>query len=438
MSFLHTFVLLLDFLWPRSAMACAGLLAAFPPVLTWVNHVNNPVGTRGYGGGDGFVEHGAVVKHASEFVECPADTDLGSVKVTFPLFDKRAPCVLFDFILDIAARHPRLPCFQIRLPFADYDHLTKVLDKEITTAVNKTQKIWVAPLHGAVQFSVQKPKPRDFQEGQWCPQQCVQQLRYVRSTDCQERVPVYFVHSRQPQAWLEDLPGATTPTKYTTGTILALPLQSGPCLLVSAEPRTAIVLPPAPMVNQVKEKLLEFEHWFAQGGVASFTADLRSEFGGLDHKLRKNIFNSTMPTYARPEDGPARQVVYGVPPPPAPGLVRTQFLGVEHPLPALLRWAAHVRHQVDEAPQLRHMVTAMAYIIANTHGPQFPHRDFPPDFLPSGHIAWSAFSPVTMDLDVLDGTESTFVYGSTRCTPDPWHEVPMGMRRNTCGSFIVC
>ena len=32
MSFLHTFVLLLDFLWPQSAMACAGLLAAFPPV----------------------------------------------------------------------------------------------------------------------------------------------------------------------------------------------------------------------------------------------------------------------------------------------------------------------------------------------------------------------------------------------------------------------
>ena len=51
-------------------------------------------------------------------------------------------------------------------------------------------------------------------------------------------------------------------------------------------------------------------------------------------------------------------------------------------------------------------------------------------FLPSGQFAWSAFSPVTMDLDVLDGTESTFVYGSTRCTPDPWHEVPMGMRRN--------
>ena len=32
-------------------MACAGLLAAFPPVLMWVNHVNNLVGTRGYGGG---------------------------------------------------------------------------------------------------------------------------------------------------------------------------------------------------------------------------------------------------------------------------------------------------------------------------------------------------------------------------------------------------
>ena len=57
MSFLHTFVLLLGFLWLRSAMACAGLLAAFPPVLMWVNHVNNLVGTRGYGGGDGFVEH---------------------------------------------------------------------------------------------------------------------------------------------------------------------------------------------------------------------------------------------------------------------------------------------------------------------------------------------------------------------------------------------
>ena len=105
MSFLHTFVLLLDFLWPRSAMACAGLLADFPPVLTWVNHVNNLVGTRGYGGGgNGFVEHGAVVKPASEFVEFPADTEFGSVKVTFPLFDKRAPCVLSDFILDIAAR----------------------------------------------------------------------------------------------------------------------------------------------------------------------------------------------------------------------------------------------------------------------------------------------------------------------------------------------
>ena len=80
-------------------------------------------------------------------------------------------------------------------------------------------------------------------------------------------MPVYSVHNRQPQAWLEVLYGATTPTKYTTGTILALPLQSGPCLLGSAEPRTAIVLPPAPVVNQVKEKLLEFEHWFAQGGV---------------------------------------------------------------------------------------------------------------------------------------------------------------------------
>ena len=97
--------------------------------------------------------------------------------------------MLSDFILDIAARHPHVPCFHIRLPFAEYDHLTKVLDKEITTTVNKTQKLWVAPLHGAVQFSVQKPKPRDFQEGQWCPQQCVQQLRYVRSTDCEERVP---------------------------------------------------------------------------------------------------------------------------------------------------------------------------------------------------------------------------------------------------------
>ena len=243
-------------------------------------------------------------------------------------------------------------------------------------------------------------------------------------------MPVYSVHSRQPQAWLEDLHGATTPAKYTTGTILALPLQSGPCLLGSTEPRTAIVLPPAPMVNQVKEKLLKFEHWFPQGGVASFTADLRSEFGGLDHKLRKNIFNSTMPTYARPEDGPARQVVYGVPPPPPPGLVRTQVPGVDHPLPALLRWAAHVRHQVDEATQLRHMVTAMADIIANTHDPQFPRRDFPSHFLPSGQFAWLAFSPVTMDLDMNDGVGSTFVYGSTRCTPNMWHEVPMGMHRN--------
>ena len=104
------------------------------------------------------------------------------------------------------------------------------------------------------------------------------------------------------------------------------------------------------MVNQVKEKLLEFEHWFAQGGVASFTADLRSEFGGLDHKLRKNIFNSTMPTYAHPEERPARQLGYAVPPPPPPGSVRTQFPGVEHPLPTLLRWAAHVRHQVDSCP----------------------------------------------------------------------------------------
>ena len=150
-------------------MACAGLLAAFPPVLTWVNHVNNLVGTRGYGGGDGFVEHGAVVKHVSEFVEFPADTDFGSVKVTFPLFDKRAPCVLSDFILDIAARHPHVPCFQIRLPFAEYDHLTKVLDKEITTTVNKTQKLWVAPLHGAVQFSVQKPKLAIFKRDNGAP-----------------------------------------------------------------------------------------------------------------------------------------------------------------------------------------------------------------------------------------------------------------------------
>ena len=181
------------------------------------------------GGGCGFVEHGVVVKHASEFVEFPGDTDFGSVKVSFPLFHKRQPCVLSVFILDIATHHPQVPCFQIRLPFSDYDHLTKVLDKEIGSQVNKTQKLWVAPLHGAIQFSAQKPKPRDFTEGQWCPQQCVQQLCYVRATDCEERVPVYSLHSRHPQAWVEDLPGTTTPTKYTTGTILTLPLQSGPC-----------------------------------------------------------------------------------------------------------------------------------------------------------------------------------------------------------------
>ena len=38
--------------------------------------------------------------------------------MTFALFDKRAPCVLSDFILDIAARYPHVPCFQIRFPEA--------------------------------------------------------------------------------------------------------------------------------------------------------------------------------------------------------------------------------------------------------------------------------------------------------------------------------
>ena len=66
--------------------------------------------------------------------------DFGSVKVTFPLFDKRAPCVLSDSILDIAARHAHVPCFQIRPPFTEYDHLTKVPEKEINTTVNKNQK----------------------------------------------------------------------------------------------------------------------------------------------------------------------------------------------------------------------------------------------------------------------------------------------------------
>ena len=235
-------------------------------------------------------------------------------------------------------------------------------------------------------------------------------------------MPVYSLHSGHPQAWVEDLPGTTTPTKYTMGTILTLPLQSGSCLLGSAQPSTAVVLTRAPIVNKAKEKLLESEHWFALGLVASFMGDLRTEFGALEHKLRKNIFNSTMPTYARPEDGLARQLIYGIPPPPR-GLVRTQFPGVETALPALMRWAAYVRQQVDEATKLTHMVTATGYIIANTHDVQFPHRDFSPDFLPSGQFAWSAFSPVTLDADIVDGTESAFVYGSTRCTPDP-------MRRN--------
>ena len=71
-------------------------------------------------------------------------------------------------------------------------------------------------------------------------------------------------------------------------------------MLGSAEPRTAIILPPAPIVNKAKEELLEFEHSFASGLVALFTGDLRTEVGALDDKLRKNISNSTMPTYARP------------------------------------------------------------------------------------------------------------------------------------------
>ena len=99
-----------------------------------------------------------------------------------PFFRAGLVVLLFFFFFRFGVSFSREP---------PYDHLTKVLDKEITTTVNKTQKFWVAPLHGAVQFSVQKPKPRDFQEGQWCAKQCVQQLRYVRSTDCEERMPVY-------------------------------------------------------------------------------------------------------------------------------------------------------------------------------------------------------------------------------------------------------
>ena len=40
-------------------------------------------------GGGGVVEQGAVVKHASEFVEFAGDKDFCSVKVSFPLFAKR-------------------------------------------------------------------------------------------------------------------------------------------------------------------------------------------------------------------------------------------------------------------------------------------------------------------------------------------------------------
>ena len=145
-------------------------------------------------------------------------------------------------------------------------------------------------------------------------------IGYVRATDCEERVPVYSLHSRHLQAWVKDLPGTTTPTKYTTGTILTLPLQSGPCLLGSVEPRTAIVLPPAPIVNKVKEKLLEFEHWFAPGLVASFTAHLCTEFGVLG-KASGLRCPALCP----------------------PGVVRTQFPSVETPLRALMRWAVYVR-----------------------------------------------------------------------------------------------
>ena len=120
-----------------------------------------------WGGGDGFEEHGVVVKHASEFVGFLGDTDFGSVKVSFPLFDKRQPCVLSNFILDIATRHHQVPCFQIRLPFSEYDHLTKVLDKEIGSQVNKAQKLWVAPLNGSVQRS--KAKTSRFYRGTMVP-----------------------------------------------------------------------------------------------------------------------------------------------------------------------------------------------------------------------------------------------------------------------------
>ena len=151
---MHTRALLLDFLWRLAAMA--GLLVGYLPMLTWVKHVSSLVGTCGYGGG-GVVEHGVVLKHASEFVQFLGNTDFGSIKANLPPFHKCQPCVLSDFILDIATRRSHVPCFQIRLPILEYDHLTKVLDKEIGSQVNKARKLWLAPLH-AVQFNGLRPR----------------------------------------------------------------------------------------------------------------------------------------------------------------------------------------------------------------------------------------------------------------------------------------
>ena len=128
------------------------------------------------------------------------------------------------------------------------------------------------------------------------PTMC-QAIAICRGNDCEERVLVHSLHGLHHKH-------GRVPSRYrnvhermkdTTGTILTLPLHGGPCLLGIVEPRTAIVLPPAPIVNMAKEKLLHFEHWFASGLVTSCTGALRTWFAALHHELLKNTFNSTMP-----------------------------------------------------------------------------------------------------------------------------------------------
>ena len=143
-----------------------------------------------------------VVESLPTWVTIQKGTDIASIVVKRSLFPGREALALTDLIHGVVQSNLHVDLFHLRLNQLDQADLASILLKEAPSNVNKTIKYYTAPLEGGgVQFASTRPKAKQWADEGWEESQTTNAMRYLSSTDTEERLPVYSLASVMGLEW---------------------------------------------------------------------------------------------------------------------------------------------------------------------------------------------------------------------------------------------